>query len=111
MKDPRRWLLWVAIAAALAWAAASFRGGGNVKAGVGQQCLVLGDCARSLRCYVEPKDDGFATFGVCAEPCLDDLQCPAGSRCAMTAQAQSQLVPVKPGLPPGDRVCVKGTKR
>ncbi len=110
MKDPRRWLLWVAVAATLGWAAATFRNSSG-RAGVNQPCLVLEDCARTLRCYVEPNSDGFATFGVCVEPCIDDLQCPAGNACMMTAEAQSQLVPVKPGLKPGDRVCARAARR
>ena len=107
MKDPRRWLVLVALTAALAWVAATYRP--KAKAGPNQPCLVQTDCASSLRCYVEPKADGFATWGNCVEPCLDDLQCAAGSRCAMTGLGQEQLVPVMPGLQPGQRVCVRGS--
>lgn len=105
MRDPRRWLLWVGLAAGVGFIAASFRGGGT-RAGAHQECLTHSDCAKALRCYVVPKDDGFATFGVCVEPCLDDLQCYAGLRCTVTAKGNQQLVPVRAGLEPGERVCL-----
>ena len=106
MRDPRRWLLWVALAAGLAWMAASFSRGGKPAGGPNQECLVHADCHKALRCFTIPKDDGFATFGVCVEPCLDDLQCPALMRCSVTAKGKDQLVPVRAGLEPGERVCL-----
>ena len=106
LKDSRRWLIWVAVAATLA-AIAFGRGGNSVKGGPNLPCLTHLDCAKSLRCYAVPKDDPFATFGVCVESCLDDLQCPAGMKCAVTAKGHEQLVPVKVGLEPGERVCVR----
>ncbi len=79
----------------------------NVKGGPGFQCLTHSDCAKALRCYALPKEDPFATFGKCVEPCLDDAQCEAGQLCAVTAKGNDQLVPVKVGLQPGERVCVR----
>ncbi|MBS1149233.1 MAG: hypothetical protein H6Q89_931 [Myxococcaceae bacterium] len=105
MRDPRGWLLFLAIAAAIAMFA--FNRGGKVKSGPNLQCLTHSDCARALRCYAVPKDDPFATFGVCVEPCLDDAQCGPGARCAVTARGNEQLLPVKPGLEPGERVCLR----
>lgn len=105
MRDPRRWLIFLAIAVALAMFAANR--GTQVKAGPNLQCLTHADCARGLRCYAIPKDDPFATFGVCVEPCLDDAQCSAGFTCAVTARANEQLVPIKLGLEPGERVCLR----
>ena len=80
----------------------------NANRGAHQQCLVHGDCARSLRCFVVPKGDRFATFGTCVEPCLEDPQCPSGMQCQVTAKGDQQLVPVQPGLAPGERVCLSG---
>lgn len=105
MGHPGRWLLLLSLAATLGfWA---MNRGGNVKSGPGLQCLTHGDCAKALRCYAVPKDDPFATFGVCVEPCLDDLQCGAGMKCAVTAQGKEQLLPVRVGLEPGERVCLR----
>ncbi len=106
MKDPRSWLIWLA-AAAMIGAIAIGRGSGPVKAGPNLACLTHVDCAKGLRCYAMPKDDPFATFGVCVEPCLDDLQCPSGMKCAVTAKGNAQVVPVKVGLEPGERVCIR----
>ena len=78
-----------------------------MKSGPNLPCLTHVDCAKALRCYAVPKDDPFATFGVCVEPCLDDLQCPAGMKCAVTAKGNDQLLPVKVGLEPGERVCIR----
>lgn len=106
MKDPRGWLIWVGVAATLGILLAT-RGSGGVKAGPGSECMVHRDCAKALRCYALPKDDPFATYGKCVEPCLDDLQCGAGMKCAVTAQKNDQLVPVAVGLQPGERVCIR----
>ena len=106
VKDPRRWLIWVGAAAMIGAIAVGSRGGGT-KSGPNLECLVHADCAKALRCYALPKDDPFATYGVCVEPCLDDAQCPQGMKCAVTAKGHEQLVPVKVGLEPGERVCVR----
>ncbi len=109
MKDPRRWLLLASIAVVgAAWMLAP---GAHTRSGDGQRCLVHDDCAKGLRCYAEPKDDGFATHGVCVETCLDDEQCRPGHRCGMTAEGSAQLVPVAPGRSPGERVCLKEAGR
>jgi hypothetical protein len=107
LRDPRRWLLGVALASALGWLAFSPRQ--SVKSGPQQPCLAHSDCGKSLRCYAVPKSDPFATFGLCVEPCLDDLQCSSGMRCAVTGKGQQQLLPVAPGLEPGERVCLPGS--
>ncbi len=105
-KDPRRWLFLLAGAAVIG--ALALNGGkSKVKGGSGFDCLTHVDCAKSLRCYALPKDDPFANFGKCVEPCLDDAQCGSGLRCAVTAKGDEQLVPVKVGLSPGERVCVR----
>ena len=44
-------------------------------------CLTDRSCADGWRCFVQPKDDPFATEGVCAQGCQGDLQCPAHYRC------------------------------
>lgn len=106
MRDPRRWLLFLALAATIG-AIAVGTGRGGVKSGPNLECLTHSDCAKALRCYAIPKDDPFATFGVCVEPCLDDAQCAQGAKCAVTAKGKEQLLPVKPGLEPGERVCIR----
>ena len=106
MKDPRRWLIWVALAALLGMLAAR-SGGESVKSGPGLECLTHDDCGKALSCYAVPKDDPFATFGVCVEPCVDDLQCPAGMKCVATTKGKEQVLPVKGGDESGERVCVR----
>lgn len=107
MKDPRGWLLWLGLAAAIGLIFMSRGSGGSVKKGPGFECLTHADCAKALRCYALPKDDPFATFGTCVEPCLDDAQCGPGMKCAVTAKKNEQLVPVAVGLSPGERVCIR----
>jgi hypothetical protein len=105
MRDPRRWLIFLAIGTAIALFAA--RGGRGSKSGPNLECLTHDDCAKSLRCYAIPKDDPFATFGICVEPCLDDAQCSPGLKCGVTGKGKGQLLPVRPGLEPGERVCIR----
>ena len=108
MGDPRRWLLGLALAAAVAWlAVGGFNRGSATHLSAPRPCLVHSDCAGG-RCFAVPNEDGFATFGGCAELCLGDLQCPAGRVCAATAKARGQLVPPHAGLEPGERVCLPG---
>ncbi len=104
-----RWLLLVAMAGVVAFWALGPKGG-SVKGGPNLQCLVHADCAKALRCYAVPKDDPFATYGRCVEPCLDDLQCPAGMHCSVTGKGKEQLLPVRSGLEPGERVCLTGVR-
>lgn len=106
MRDPRRWVLLLGAAATIGMLALN-RGGSSTKSGPNLECLTHVDCAKALRCYAVPKDDPFATFGVCVEPCLDDLQCAPGAKCIVTAKGHEQLLPVRPGLEPGERVCVR----
>ncbi len=56
-------------------------------------CLVHGDCHDTERCLVKPAKDGFATFGVCAEPCENDLQCPARFHCEEARDAKAFWIP------------------
>ena len=49
MKDPRRWLLWVAIAAGLAWAGVGE--GGRDLTGVDVNAWALGEAAFAYRCF------------------------------------------------------------
>jgi Cys-rich repeat protein len=107
LKDPRGWLLPAVAVASIVALLLAGRGRSNAKGGPGFQCLTHIDCAKALRCYALPKDDPFATFGTCVEPCLDDAQCGAGEKCAVTAKGDEQLVPVKVGLQPGERVCIR----
>jgi hypothetical protein len=105
MRDPRRWLIFVAIAAAIG--AVALGRGRAAKSGPNLECLTHEDCAKGLFCYAIPRDDPFATFGVCVEKCVEDLQCEPGAKCKPTAQGKGQLLPLKPGLEPGERACLR----
>lgn len=105
MKDPRGWLILLAAAATLG--ALALRRGDNVKGGEGYRCLTHSDCGKGLRCYARPDEGPIATFGSCVEPCLDDAQCGPARKCAVTGKKNEQLLPVQPGLEPGERVCLR----
>ena len=66
--------------------------------GPGLECLTHRDCAKSLRCYAVPSgEDPFVTPGACREPCVDDLQCPAGEHCVRAKERHAQLVAAADG--------------
>jgi hypothetical protein len=109
MKDPRRWLLLLAIAAA---AGALFFATGPKTKQSHAQCLTSASCLKTERCWVEPKGDGFATFGTCLDACEDDLQCAAGHRCDEALVKEAYLVPLgtKGAGPKREKVCRWGTR-
>ena len=108
MADPRRWLLFSALAVALVLFA--IRRGDRSVGGPHAPCLIHSDCGRSLRCYVVPNPDGLATQGKCVPTCVDDPHCEPSERCTITALGEEQLVPVKAGRSPGERVCLPGER-
>jgi hypothetical protein len=59
------------------------------------ECLTHGDCQRSERCVVVPKGDGFASYGQCGEPCVDDAACPNGWTCRGWVDEKGYLSPEK----------------
>ena len=69
MRDPRRWLILLAIAATAGFLL--IRRGPAVKT-AHSACVGDSDCLRAERCYVVPSDEGFAVFGICLDPCTDD---------------------------------------
>ena len=77
---------------ALAW---FFAQRGPVGSPSHASCFSHEECAKGEWCVVLPKDDGFATMGVCGEPCEGDEPCPNGWRCTLFLESTEQiLVPV-----------------
>ena len=57
-------------------------------------CFSTRDCAKGEWCVVVPKDDGFATAGVCGEQCQEEGACPNGWRCIRSFETDDgTLVP------------------
>lgn len=75
-------------------------------------CLVHGDCHSSERCLVSPADDGFATEGVCVDPCEGDLQCPAQHHCQPASDRGAYWAVAGPGRPRSPNVggCQRGAR-
>ncbi|MDP1829945.1 MAG: hypothetical protein Q8L48_42175 [Archangium sp.] len=57
------------------------------------QCLTHDDCDPPERCVVVPKGDGFASFGQCGPPCVDDAGCPNGWTCRRWVDEKGFLSP------------------
>lgn len=70
-------------------------------------CLSHADCQSNERCVVIPKGDGFATFGVCGELCVDDTACANGWNCRAWVEQKGFLVPERgqPAEAPRTKVC------
>jgi len=109
MKDPRWWLLIVALAAAVGVLLIS-RGPKTKHAHA--DCLTDEQCLKTERCFVEPKGDGFATYGQCTMTCDDDLQCDPGWRCDDALVDEGHLVPTgtKGAGPKHQKVCRWGAR-
>ena len=106
MRDPRRWLILLAIAATVGFLL--IRRVPAVKT-PHSACMGDSDCLRAERCYVVPEESGFATFGLCADPCADDGQC-GGLKCVEVAAGESYVGPSSAAKKIGEghaRVCVK----
>jgi hypothetical protein len=106
--DPRRWLLWVGLAALVAFFLV--RREPEVKKANGE-CLSNAECLKVERCVVTPKGDGFATLGRCGEKCAEDLECPAHWRCEFLADEGAFLLtkpPKEGGL--SAKACVPGAR-
>lgn len=85
--------------------------GPNVKRSHGP-CLVHTDCPTSERCLVVPAADGFATPGVCVDPCVDDLQCPQQQRCERATDAKDYWTSDRSkGASDAVAGCVPGARR
>ncbi len=58
------------------------------------ECLTTKSCGEGWRCYAEPKDDPFATSGVCSQTCESSLQCATHFKCVAVSKTKDQVVPV-----------------
>lgn len=80
----------VALSAGLSW---FMLGRGPRGARPLAQCLTHTDCDVPERCVVVPKADGFASFGQCGPPCVDDAGCPNGFTCRRWVDEKGFLAP------------------
>ncbi|MCC6337588.1 MAG: hypothetical protein IT380_26810 [Myxococcales bacterium] len=110
MKDPRRWLL-VLIGLSLLVSVLWLRRQPREKS-AHAGCLVHGDCLKAERCLVLPKGDGFASPGLCVDPCEGDLTCPAQFRCDAFFESGGFLLPqgAKGAGSQAVHVCVAGAR-
>jgi len=92
MPSNARWTILVLVGVTgLAW---FFAGRGPVGPQSHASCFSHRECAKGQLCAVVPKGDGFATMGVCGEPCESDAACPNGWRCAPFMETdEAVLVP------------------
>lgn len=55
------------------------------------QCLTSSTCIKDERCAITPKGDGFVTFGVCSDVCVDDSTCFNGWVCTPFIEGEDAL--------------------
>jgi hypothetical protein len=105
MPPNARWIVLLLVgASALAW---FFAGRGPVGTPSHAPCFSNRECQKGESCVVVPKDDGFATQGVCGEACRGDEACPNGWRCSPVSETSDGFfVPANTRGAPGARIQV-----